>query len=221
MLKKILFVVLAVAFVGSVAAPAWAQSISMSATITGPTGIDPTILQVVPDPNDPEAWLSSTEVTTMNFGQLTLRTFPNPNPPPDTFSIFLPAHYYAIDVGFTFGGGAEINGIRVAYTDGSPTGLGFKGNIALVRKTLVGGVEKPEELADRIRKDLMIRYQTSPSNINLISLAGGWLRVYAGINTKDPALGSGDIENSDPEAQVFAPGDVGGAYTGTLVLSTF
>lgn len=215
--KKLFFLISIIALLAAYAPQAYAVDIPMAATIGGPTGIDLTILEVTPDPNSPDVWASFREVTTINFGTLQLFSFPNPAG--GTFSAFLPAYYYAMDVGFTFGGGAEINGISVTYVNGAPLGLGDRGTVTFVRKALSSdGTELPETQSNTL--GIKKLFSQLPQQISLTQLSGGWLRLYVGLVTKDPNLPAGDVELTD-QAKIFAPGDAGGAYSGTLTVSSF
>ncbi len=86
-----------------------------------------------------------------------------------------------------------------------------------MKKRIVNGAEATEVAGDRIAKVLL--KDVSTVNVLLTDLVQGWLRMYVGLVTKDPALPSGDVEFSTA-AQVFSPGDVPGTYSGTLTVSS-
>jgi len=195
------------------------SSLSTSVTVSGPTGVAPVTLRVMGTGTSPADWADTTNYTSLSFDPLTLLTGTSSAGVP--FSVFLPDHFFSIDMAYTYGGGATISQISFAFTGTEPagqpvgSGLGVKATATFVRKRIVGGVEATETAADRISKVLLGNVDTA--SVLLSDLSQGWLRVYVGLVTKDPALPAGDVELTSA-AQVFSPGDVPGAYSGTLTI---
>jgi hypothetical protein len=212
MIMGVLLLVPALSFAAST------STLDTSVTLNGPTGVNPVALRVAGTGLNPSDW-DPTPQTSLNFDPLTLFTFDNPNGAP--FKTFLPNHFYSIDMAYTYEQGATITQISFQFTSTEPAGqpvghgLGVKGTATMVRKHLVDGVEATETDADRINKVLL--RDVSTVGVPLTTLAGGWLRVYVGLVTKDPALPAGDVELTT-EAEVFSPGDIPGSYTGTLTV---
>ncbi|MFH0827045.1 MAG: hypothetical protein V1923_04065 [Candidatus Omnitrophota bacterium] len=217
---QILAVVCVSLLVCGVSFAASTSTLSASATVTGPTGISPVTLRVLGTGANPSDWADTTNYTSLDFDPLTLLTGTANGIP---FSVFLPNHFYSIDMAYTYGGGAAITQMSFLFTGTEPagqpigSGLGVKGTATLVKKRIVNGVEAPETGGDRIAKVLL--RDVSTVNVLLTDIAQGWLRMYVGLVTKDPALPAGDIELGS-EAQVFSPGDVPGSYTGSLTISS-
>jgi hypothetical protein len=205
------------------------SSLQTSVTLTGPTGVNPVALKVtVPPGTDvpPESYTwASTPSATLSFDPMTLFTFPQQDTTKPPFLTFLPDHFYSIDMAYTYGTGAAITQMSFAFTATEPAGqpvghgLGVKATASFVRKRIdpVTGSEATEAATDRINKVLL--RDVSTVGVQLTDLNGGWLRVYVGVVTKDPGLPVGDIEKT-ATAEVFSPGDIAGAYTGTLTISS-
>jgi hypothetical protein len=233
-MKKLFLAVLVVTGLSIfISAPA-AISYDVSTSLPGPSGVDPTVLQVIPvlDANGRAtgAWQSSTPVsgTSLGFGALSvLKTFPNPTPGGAAFKAFTQpgnGYFFSIDVGYLYSGtGVTINNISLTYADGqnpqaSNRSLGWKTVATLVRKSLLAdGTEKPEAVpgADLIGRFLLKDIGTGGRSVSISSLNGGWLRVYLGLVTLDP----NDAVGWPSGAQNFTPGDVGGNYSGTLTIA--
>ena len=185
------------------------------------------ILEVTPDPDDPSIWAGSTEVGSIDFDPLTLETFTvTEGDVTRTYQAFLPSHYYAIDLGYTYGAGSAISSIGFAYAEGANPnaanpdggGLGSKATVSLVRKALDSeGEELPEEVSDTLETKVLLT-DIGSASVSMTELAGGWLRVYVGLVTKNPELDASDVEFTE-EAEVFSPGDIPGGYSGTLTIT--
>ena len=123
-------------------------------------------------------------------------------------SIYLPGHYFAIDVGSA--GGAGIPDVTVTYTEGTNPnnpghGLGWKTTATFVK--VVGTTET--QLASHGPKKLL--KDLSNEQIGFIEVVGGFLRIYVGIipgGTNVPAGG-----------EPFTNSDNPGTYEGTLFIS--
>lgn len=122
--------------------------------------------------------------------------------------IYLPDHFFAIDVGAV--GGAGSPSVNVSYTEGlnpnSPAkGLGWHGTATFVRVETASEVPLTAHGPQKLLKDL------TGESITPAEQAGGFLRIYAGIVTGDASTPAGGVP--------FTNGDQPGAYNGTLVVT--
>ena len=128
--------------------------------------------------------------------------------------IWLPDHYFAVDV--TPGTGAGSTDVTLSYTEGanpnsgtSGHGLGWKSTATFMK--VVGSTETglSGHGPKKMLKDL------SGEHIVPSEVSGGFLRVYLGIVTKDSSQ-----PIPDPAAsEVFTNADHAGAYDGSLVIT--
>ncbi|KPK97311.1 MAG: hypothetical protein AMJ95_09685 [Omnitrophica WOR_2 bacterium SM23_72] len=198
------------------------SSLTTSVTVDPPSGVSPVALRVAGTGTSPADWADLTNYyPNLDFGPLTLYTGTTDG---TSWAVFLPSYFYSVDMAYTYGGGAGITQFSFSYSSdvvplGQPTdsGLGVKSTATFVRKRMVDGVEVTETPADRIAKVLLRDVGTV--NVLLSDLSQGWLRMYVGVVTKDPALPAGDVELTTT-AQVFSPGDVPGDYSGILTVFT-
>jgi hypothetical protein len=129
--------------------------------------------------------------------------------------IWLPDHYFAIDVGVT--GGAGSTDVTVTYTEGSKpigqtNGLGFKSTATFVKITGPENNQLETELAAHGPKQLL-KDLAGGEQLTGAELSGGFLRVYVGIFPGDDQ----DILNAGGEP--FTNADVPGDYDGTLTIT--
>ncbi len=152
---------------------------------------------------------SSVNATTNAFTPV---TGTNLNFNPLTFDavngIYLPDHFFAIDIGTT--GGAGTADTTVTYTEGvnpngTTNGLGWHAAATFVR--VEGATEVPLTThgPKKLLKDLASEHITPAES------AGGYLRIYTGLVTGDASTPAGGIP--------FTNGDQPGAYNGTLVVT--
>jgi len=142
--------------------------------------------------------------STLSFDPVTYR---------DNIGIYLPDHYFFIDVG-PQAGSANVD-VTVSYVEGanpnSPShGLGWKATIVFVK--IVGTTETfmSSHGPKKMLKDL------SGEHVTAAELSGGgFLRMYMGFVTKDPAAAIPDPAASE----VFSAADRAGAYSGSLVIT--
>jgi hypothetical protein len=228
MKKSILMLLVLIGLSLLVASLAFAVDYPASATVPSPIDVDPKMLLVTGDGKSSNNWLDKAEKFTMDFGTLTLNTFPNPAPGGAPFQVFLSDHFYSIDVGLMYGPGTPITQVTVDYNEGNKPfgqtagGLGTKTTGTFVKKFILpDGSEKseaiPADLIPGLGKMRLIDVQNE--GILLTDISPGWLRIYVGLVTKDPAdpvFGSSWPANFE----VFSPGDVPGNYTGTLIISS-
>lgn len=154
----------------------------------------------------------TTPVTAFNFNPMTFITENSAN-------VWLPDHYYAIDVGVT--GGAGSTNITVSYTEGSsPSGqptnntLGYKTTAAFF--TITGGPAP----ADQVTTPITTSVGSKALLIDLIGgvavtptmLDGGFFRGLVGVYP-------GDDATNLPEGKAFINTDVPGSYTGTVTIT--
>jgi hypothetical protein len=122
--------------------------------------------------------------------------------------IYLPDHFFAIDVGVT--GGAGTPTVTVAYTEGlNPNapgkGLGWHAAATFIRVEGTTEVPLTAHGPKKLLKDL------SSENVTASEIAGGFFRLYTGIVTGDATTPTGGVP--------FTNADVPGAYNGTLVVT--
>jgi len=128
-------------------------------------------------------------------------------------NVFLPDHYFAIEVAPVSGSGNT--DVTLSYTEGanpnSPNhGLGWRA-VATFFKVTGGSVETQLSAhgPKKMLKDL------AGEHITPAELSGGFLRAYVGIVTKDPAA-----VIPDPAAsEVFTNATPAGSYDGSLVVT--
>jgi hypothetical protein len=219
---QILAVVSLALLVYSVSFAASSSSLATTVTLTGPSGVNPVALKVMGKGTNVSDWITIPQ-TSLNFDPLTLYNFTVGG---KTYSVFLSDHFFSIDMAYTYGGAAigqmtfSFSGIEPAGQTGH--GLGVKATATFVKKRLdSNGIEVLETPADRVSPGKVLLKDVNTASITLAQLSGGWLRVYVGLVTKDPLLGTTDIENATGTlAEVFSPGDVPGPYSGTLIVTS-
>lgn len=192
---------------------AYAESVpfTVSAAVPAATGVQITATHVTAATNT-----FGPKVTALNFNPLSFIPGPTNN-----INIWLPDHYFAIDVGAT--GGAGSPNVTVAYTEGAKpagqvNGLGYK---TLATFTKITGGPTP---ADQVQTDLVAHGPKKPLKnligagevINNSELTGGFFRVYVGVFPGDDAavlaMGGEPFTNGDK------PGDYDGVLTITATL---
>lgn len=173
----------------------------VSATIPSASGISIVATQVDSTSNE-----FGPEVSALDFDPMVFNS---------ELGIWLPNHYFAIDVGVT--GGAGSTNVTVTYTEGSkPNGqdkaLGFKSTATFVKVT---GPDDDQEETDlvshgpkKLLKDLIGGEQFTGAE-----LSGGFLRTYVGIFPGD------DQGILDDGGEPFTNDDVPGDYNGTLTIT--
>lgn len=177
---------------------AHAVTYTLNATVPLATGVGFTVNRIV------AATGVATAVTgtTLTFNPLVFNT---------ANQIYLPNHYYSIAVAPV--GGAGSPQATVSYAEGTNPnapghGLGWKTVATFVKA--VGAVETviPGH-GKKMLKDL------TSENVTAAETAGGILKLYVGIVTKDPAAVPPDPAASEP----FTNADAAGTYTGTLTIT--
>src|SRR5665213_269457 len=106
MKNKLSLVLAGLMVLSQVAMAQTVQTLTVSATIQGATGLQLTVTPINATTNVQGA--PSTSATTIPFGTLTLNT---------TTNIYLPANYYSVALGATGGAGAPT--VTVTYTEGN------------------------------------------------------------------------------------------------------
>ena len=193
---------LAVLFLVSQGGSLWAansQTFTLSASVPLATSIGFTASRVASSGG------AFTAVTgnALSFDPMTFQT---------AIGIWLPNHYFAIDVAPV--GGAGGTDVVVTYTEGTNPnpvghGLGVKSTATFVK---VVGTTETGLTAHGPKKTLSA---LSGEHVLPAEITGGFLRVYLGIVAKDPAAVFPDPDNSE----VFTTTDRAGTYTGTIVFT--
>ena len=151
-----------------------------------------------------------------NANNFTLVTGTNLTFDPMTLNIangvYLPNHFFAIDVGAASGAG--IPSVTATYTEGlNPNnpgkGLGYKSTATFVRVQGSGTTQTEVPLTSHGPKKLLIN--VSGEQITAAEIVGGFLRIYLGIVPG----GTGTPTGGEP----FTNGDKPGSYDGKLLLS--
>ncbi len=204
MKRKIFTLMFLLAFLAMGTSPGIAVTVTkpfvVSATIPSATGISITATRVTSSNNQFGAQVSALDFNPMVFNALN--------------SIWLPDHYFAIDVGST--GGAGSPNVTVTYgSETNPTGqvkgLGFKStaNFVLVKGATGSQTETP--LTAHGPKKLL--KSLTGENITATELASGFLRVYVGVFPGD------DTAILTAGGEPFTNADKPGTYQGTLTVS--
>ena len=126
--------------------------------------------------------------------------------------IWLPDHYYSVDV--APGTGAGNVDVTFSYTEGSNPnnpghGLGWKSTATFMKVAGATETGLSTHGPKKMLKDL------SGEHILPSEVSGGFLRVYLGIVSKDPSA-----PIPDPAAsEVFSNADAAGSYDGSLVIT--
>lgn len=172
----------------------------VSATVPSATGISITATQV-----DSATDTFGAQVNELNFDPMTFNALN---------SIWLPDHYFAVDVGST--GGAGSPDVVVTYgNEASPAGqikgLGFKSTATFVKITGPEGSQTETPLVTHGPKKLLA--SLAGENITSAELATGFLRTYVGIFPGDDAAILAD--GGEP----FTNADMPGLYQGTLTFT--
>jgi len=191
----ILAAVLALAISGSVLVQAATTSFLVSASVPFATGASIVASRV----NSSTNAFTPVSGTNLSFDPL---AFDGVN------GIYVPDHYFAIDVGAI--GGAGTPDIVVTYTEGtnpnSPgKGLGWHASATFVR------IEGTKEIPLTAHGPRKLLKDLAGEHITIAETVGGFFRMYLGINTGDANTPVGGVP--------FTNGDRAGAYNGTLVIT--
>lgn len=194
-IKKVVMAAAVITAVGVGVAQAATTNFLVSASVPAATGVSISASEVDSATNA----FTPVAGTNLSFDPLTFEA---------VNQIYLPDHFFAIDVGVT--GGAGNPTVTVAYTEGlNPNapgkGLGWHASATFVRIEGVTEVPLATHGPKKLLKDL------TSENITPAELTGGFLRVYTGIVTGDATTPTGGVP--------FTNGDNPGAYNGTLVVT--
>jgi hypothetical protein len=202
-MRNILSLILAIALMfGGPQAIVWAETrtFTVSASVPTATSVSITATRV----NVANNARTPVTGTTLSFDPMTFNT---------ANQIWLPDHYFIIDVGTT--GGAGNTDATFTYTEGanpnSPGhGLGWKSTATFAKVTSSGQeTGLTAHGPKRMLKDL------NGEHILPAELTDGFLRVYLGIVTKDPSATVPDPASSE----LFTNADRPGTYDGSLVVT--
>jgi hypothetical protein len=176
----------------------WAVDFTVSANLDPATGVSITASSV-----DSTTKVFTTVGTTLSFDPLIFNT---------KNSVWLPDHFFAIDVAPTGGGGSTDT--SVSYSEpSSPNdsttghGLGWKTTANFFKVS--GTPAKEDSLTAHGKKMLK---DLSGEHVLPAEVAGGYLRIYVGIVTKDPAA----VPLDPASSETFTNVDMSGLYQGTL-----
>jgi len=173
----------------------------VSATIPTASGVSIVATQV-----DSASNVFGVTVTALNFDPMVFNS---------NLGIWLPNHYFAIDVGVTSGVGSTA--VTVKYTEGAkPTGqvngLGWKSTATFVKITGPDDDQTETDLISHGPKQLL-RDLAGGEQFTGAELSGGFLRVYVGIFPGD------DQTILDQLGEPFTNADVPGNYNGVLTIT--
>jgi hypothetical protein len=198
-MKKLNYIVLAVVLALAVQGPNVAQAVDtsflVSASIPAATGASIKASKV----NSTTNVFTAVTGTDLSFDPMTFNA---------TNGVFLPDHFFAIDVGAV--GGAGTPDVVVTYTEGANPNTGGKGlgwHAAATFVRVEGTTEVPltSHGPKKLLKDL------SSEHVTIAETVGGFFRLYTGIVTGDASTPTGGIP--------FTNADRPGAYNGTLVVT--
>ena len=203
MVKKILIsTVLVVGFTLIFAQSGRADTVDfpVSATVPAATGISIIATEV-----DAASNVFGAQVNALNFDPLVYD---------DANGIYLPDHYFSIDVGAT--GGAGSPDVNVTYVEGSKpvgqtNGLGWKTIATFVKITGTPGNEVQTDMVAHGPKQLL--KDLAGETITDTELSGGFLRLYVGVFPGD------DQDIISAGGEVFSNADKAGGYNGTLTVT--
>lgn len=173
----------------------------VSATIPSASGVSIVATEV-----DSASNVFGSTVTALNFDPMTFNS---------NLGIWLPDHFFAIDVGVTGGSGSA--DVQVKYTGGAKPngqvkGLEFKATATFVKVTGPENNQVETELGNHGPKKLLNNL-TSGEQFTGAELIGGFLRTYVGIFPGDDQA----IINAGGEP--FTNADLPGSYNGTLTIT--
>ena len=150
--------------------------------------------------------------TNLSFDPMTFITTNNAN-------IYLPDHFFAIDVVAQGGAGSPSATLTFSQTtnpNAPAHGLGWKATATFTKVTFKGPLPTDTTEAPmsahgpkKLLKDV------NGESITTAETAGGWLRVYVGVVTLDTTQTIPDPTG----AEVFSNADKPGSYEGTLLIS--
>jgi hypothetical protein len=134
-----------------------------------------------------------------------------------TNGIYVPNHYYSIDIATASGAGTPDT--TVTYTEGAnpngaTNGLGFKATATFAKEVYTGASTPPTETITSLGK---IRFtDLNGTHEPFSAIAPGWLRIYLGVWTGETTTAPIDPANGQP----FTNADAAGAYSGTLTITS-
>ncbi len=185
------------------------ESFPVSVTIPASSGIDIVATEV-----DSATDTFGLQVSSLNFDPLTFFATDDQGNP---MNIWLPDHYYAMDVGVVSNGSGTVQSVVVEYTEGSKPagqteGLGHRTTADFVKMSIVNSQEVQTPLS--IGKKALIDLSPPGQLVTGAEIANGWLRLFVGANdgTSTNVTG-GPISNAD------RPGPYNGTlkFTGTVL----
>jgi len=195
-----IFIMVGLTFVFTQVNRADTVDFAVTATVPAATGVSIVATEIDSVSNE-----FGQQVSALNFDPLTFDS---------TNGIYLPDHYFAIDVG-TVGGAGSPN-VNVTYVEGSKPvdqdkGLGWKSIATFVKITGSPGNEVQTDLTAHGPKKLL--KDLTGEVITDTELSGGFLRLFVGVFPGD------DQEILDVGGEVFSNADEAGIYSGTLTVS--
>jgi len=200
-ISGIMFAVSCIAFLQVSQAVTVSKTFTVSANIPSATGLTITASRVASSTNA----FTVVSGTALSFDPMTL-----------TNGIYLPGHFFAIDVGTT--GGAGSPAVTVTYTEGANpnnprNGLGTKATATFIKVQGVTGNQTETGLVSHGPKKMLKNINSE--TITSAELTGGFLRIYVGIVTKDQGATFPDPAGSE----TFSNTDTPGNYDGTIFIS--
>jgi hypothetical protein len=209
-MKTIVSLILSGLFLVFQALPVWAVSTTytVSATVPVATGISMTVSSVNSTTN---AFTTEPPGTTnLSFDTMTFDP---------TNHIYIPDHYFALDIGVTGGSGSPDT--TVSYTEGAnpnsssatdTNGMGHKATATFAKEVTSGSSTTETLLTAHGPKKRLI--DLSGEHVTFSEVSGGFLRIYLGVwtgSTTNPA----DPTNGEP----FSNADTAGLYNGSLLVT--
>ncbi len=173
----------------------------VSATIPSASGVS-----IVATKVDSASNVFGATVTALNFDPMVFNS---------NLGIWLPDHFFAIDIGVTSGVGST--NVTVKYTEGAKpngqiNGLGWKSTATFVKITGPENNQVETDLISHGPKKLL-RDLAGGEQFTGAELSGGFLRAYVGIFPGD------DQTILDQLGEPFTNADVPGNYNGVLTIT--
>lgn len=202
-MKKLLLgflISVGVTFVGIAVNNAAQVSFTVSATIPAATGVSITATKITGT-----TWGST--VTALDFDPMTLDT---------DNGVWLPDHFFAIDVAATGGAGAP--DVTAKYVEGSKpsgqtNGLGYKSLATFVKVTGPDDDQTETQMTAHGPKKPLKDLSGGGEQITDTEISGGFLRIYVGIFPGD------DPDVTAAGGEPFTNADQPGDYDGTLTIT--
>lgn len=207
-MKKIGFIMLGVmAGICLASSAVYAQTEDFTVTVNMPTAdvASFTVNRVVENADGTSTW-TEVDTTNLDLGDLSLVTGTDADGEP--FQVFLPNHYYAIDVGSNGAGNPDVQISLTADTKPADATSGLPEHGAITVAEVIFGQPVPNNILSGSFNQMDGYTYEAPT--------GSWTRISIGAATGEDVDGTFD-DNSN--AVPFTASNPAGTYTATIQLS--